>query len=509
VKITVWRQFYPAANDKEKEKNTMQTISRAAFSLALLGIATGVALAQPFAYVADGGSGAVFGYTVDPATGVLMEVNGPPFSAGSSPQAVVATPSGKFVYAANYDGTIYAFRLTGTNGALASTGSPYQAGAYPSGLAISPSGKFLYTGNINSNNISGFSIDSGTGALTQLSGSPFAGAIYPEWLAFTSSGKYLYASNTAYGTISGFAVGSDGSLTPVSGSPYTIGGYPFGLAVSPSGKFLYVPNESSISVFSIDSATGALTPISGSPFSTGGELRSVAITPSGQFLYSVGSENDYVSGFRIDRATGTLTAVAGSPFTAGLYPSYITISSSGQFAYVADENGGQVSGYSIDPSTGALMPLSSSPFPAGIYPEFIAFANPATKACGALNVSAEATLAPGPYTRQSRGSDLWNETLTITNGVTPISGPLSVVLEDLPSSTTTLSGTYPGLTTTYCFSAAGNYVVPIDSLIPPANDDTLLAGEALPVPFVFATTGGTSVKPTHYKATLISGTLDK
>jgi hypothetical protein len=83
------------------------------------------------------------------------------------------------------------------------------------------------------------------------------------------------------------------------------------------------------------------------------------------------------------------------------------------------------------------------------------------------------------------------------------------VLTDLPSSTTTLSGTYPGLTTTYCFSAAGNYVVPIDSLLPPGNDDTLLAGEALSVPFVFGTTGGTSVKPTHYKAKLISGTLDK
>ncbi|MGO4882069.1 MAG: hypothetical protein ACLP59_14750 [Bryobacteraceae bacterium] len=31
-----------------------------------------------------------------------------------------------------------------------------------------------------------------------------------------------------------------------------------------------------------------------------------------------------------------------------------------------------------------------------------------------------------------------------------------------------------------CFSAAGNYVVPIDSLIPPANDDILLPGEGFP-----------------------------
>ena len=132
------------------------------------------------------------------------------------------------------------------------------------------------------------------------------------------------------------------------------------------------------------------------------------------------------------------------------------------------------------------------------------------KSCGALDVSAEATLTPGPYTRQSRTSDLWNETLTITNGVTPIPGPLSVVLLGLPSSTTTLSGTYPGLTTTYCYSVAGDYVVPIDALLPPVNDDTLLPGEVLSVPFVFqATQGGAPVKPTGYKAKLISGTLNK
>ena len=154
------------------------------------------------------------------------------------------------------------------------------------------------------------------------------------------------------------------------------------------------------------------------------------------------------------------------------------------------------------------MPLEGSPFNARAYLECIALVNPATKACGALNVSAEATLTPGP-THQPR-TDLWNESLTITNGVTPVSGPLSVVLLGLLSSTTTLSGTYTGLTTTYCFSTAGNYVVPIDSLIPPGNDDTLLPAEVLSVPFVFqATQDGSPVKPSAYKPLLISGTLNK
>jgi len=277
------------------------------------------------------------------------------------------------------------------------------------------------------------------------------------------------------------------------------------LAVSPSGKFLYVPGSPNISAYRIDSATGALSPVSGSPFATIGNLAAVAITPSGHFLYAPGTvDNAY--GFRINAATGALTPISGSPFAAGDDPYFMAISNSGQFAYAADAKGDEISGYSIDASSGKLTPLTSSPFPAGAFPTSIALVNPAVESCGALNVSAETTLAPGPYTRQSKTSDLWNEALAITNGVTPIPGPLSVVLTELPSSTTTLSGTYPGLSTTYCFSPAGNYVVPIDSLLPPANDDTLLPGEVLSVPFVFEVTSG---RPTHYRPKLISGTLDK
>jgi 6-phosphogluconolactonase (cycloisomerase 2 family) len=458
---------------------------------------------------------------VDPTTGALTELASSPFPTGSYPVAVQATPSGKFVYVTNqYDSTISAYSLDGTNGTLTPIqGSPFATGPYPFGLAISPSGKLLYTANNGPlfgqqgpGNISAFSIDGATGALTPVAGSPFAAGALMNWVAFTPSGKYLYASNSASteNDVYGFVVNSDGSLTGVPGSPYAAGTYPGQLAVSPSGKYLYVPNwdSSDISAYSINSATGALTPISGSPFAVSGVAGGVSVTPSGQFLYSAGSSSNDISAFRIKPTTGALTPISGSPFPAGLDTIFVAISDSGRFAYATDYSTPQISEYSIDLSTGALTPLAKS-FSAGHSPIFMAFANPAVKSCGALNVSAEATLAPGAYTRQSKGSDLWNEKLGITNGVTPISGPLSVVLTDLPSSTTTLSGTYPGLTTTYCFSATGNYVVPIDSLLPPGNDDTLLAGEGLSVPFVFAAQGGSSVKPTHYKAKLISGTLDK
>jgi hypothetical protein len=48
--------------------------STAALALALFGITTGAVMAQPFAYVANGGSNNVSGYSVDPATGALAQV---------------------------------------------------------------------------------------------------------------------------------------------------------------------------------------------------------------------------------------------------------------------------------------------------------------------------------------------------------------------------------------------------------------------------------------------------
>ena len=167
-------------------------------------------------------------------------------------------------------------------------------------------------------------------------------------------------------------------------------------------------------------------------------------------------------------------------------------------------------GYSINAATGTLTPIVGSPFATGSSPESIALADPAVEECGAFNVSREATLTPGPYTRQPMKSDLFDEALTITNGITAIPGPLSVVLLGLPSSTTTLSGTYKGLSTTYCFSASGNYVVPINSLLPAGNRGVLLPDEIVDVPFVFqAAEGGHAVKPTGYVPKLIRGTLNK
>jgi 6-phosphogluconolactonase (cycloisomerase 2 family) len=62
-------------------------------------------------------------------------------------------------------------------------GSPFTTGTFPAGVAVDFSGKFLYTANESSNNVSGFTINSTTGALTPLAGSPFPAGNFSIWLA--------------------------------------------------------------------------------------------------------------------------------------------------------------------------------------------------------------------------------------------------------------------------------------------------------------------------------------
>src|SRR5260370_1345284 len=53
-----------------------------------------------FAYVANFRSGDVSAYTIDGATGALMEVDGSPFPAGSGPWSVTVDPTAQFAYVA-------------------------------------------------------------------------------------------------------------------------------------------------------------------------------------------------------------------------------------------------------------------------------------------------------------------------------------------------------------------------------------------------------------------------
>jgi 6-phosphogluconolactonase len=236
-----------------------------------------------FAYVADF-RGNVLGYTIDPSTGVLTQVASSPFTAGQGPNSVAVDPSGKFAYVVNEDdNTVSGYTINPTTGALtAIAGPPFAAVFGAIFVAVDPSGKFAYVANSSSSgqngSVSAYTIDPSTGALTAI-GSPVMSGQGPQSVAVDPSGKFAYVTNAVDNTVSAYTIDpSTGVLTQVASSPFTAGQGPNSVAVDPSGKFAYVANFSgnSVSGYTIDPSTGALTSI-GSAFAAGGEPFSVAI----------------------------------------------------------------------------------------------------------------------------------------------------------------------------------------------------------------------------------------
>jgi DNA-binding beta-propeller fold protein YncE len=245
------------------------------------------------------------------------------------------------------------------------------------------SGKFAYVANLggSSGNVSAYTIDRTTGALSSVPGSPFAAGSRPRSVAVDPSGKFAYVANQSNpGTVSAYTINSTtGVLSPVTGSPFAAGSGPRSVAVDPSSKFAYVANgDGSVSAYTIDSTTGALNQLSNSPFMAGSGPISVAVDPSGKFAYvaNIGSAN--VSAYTIDSTTGALSQLTNSPFPAGSGPQSVAVDPSGKFAYVANQSAGFASGtvsaYKIDSTTGALSSVPGSPFAAGSSPQSVAIA---------------------------------------------------------------------------------------------------------------------------------------
>lgn len=271
-----------------------------------------IAVAGQFLYISlptttcSGSAGLLFGYSINPTTGLPTPLAGSPFSAGLSTS--------------------------------------------PTGMATIPNGFFLYVADVG--RIDAFTVDPTTGVLTAIPGSPFASGSNAQ-LVVDPSGSFLYASgNDVPGRVFAFAIDSVGALRPVSGSPFAIPGrtdsQPYGIV--DTGKFvytaLYAANQ--IAAFSIDSATGTLTSVQGSPFPTGGNPSVLALADN--FLYGVNTQDGSISGYAINPATGALTPIPGSPFFSDC--ATMAADLSGKYLYVSTSVG--ILGFDINPTTGVL-----------------------------------------------------------------------------------------------------------------------------------------------------------
>jgi 6-phosphogluconolactonase len=283
-----------------------------------------------FAYVGNNTGKNISAYTIDAATGALSEIPGSPFSAGDSPFTVTVDPSGRFVYATLTTGSssrvdrVVSYSIDATTGALTSTGTA-NTGFFPDAFTLEPLGRFAYVANDLSASISVYSIDSSTGALSEVAGSPFTLAYAPISITVDTAGKFLYIPRTdtiGNSYISVLSIDSStGVLSEIPGSPFAAGLNSTTLTIAPSGKFAYVGsgggNAGSLSVYAIDAATGALTNIGAAATPNGSY--GVKIDPSGRVAYSI-------YGPRVDAGSilaFTLNTTTGEPTYIGSVPTGI------------------------------------------------------------------------------------------------------------------------------------------------------------------------------------------
>lgn len=186
-------------------------------------------------------------------------------------------------------GWLFGFAI-GTSGALSPTaGSPYEAGVKPTSLAADPTNRFLYITDYASNQLIGYTLQSGEVPEFMVAG-PFKAGSEPSAVTIDPRGLYIYVANALSSTVNPY------TITLSSGIPSAIVGtasantvlvtdtQPVSIVVDPAlGRWVYTANYlgNDISGFYLNPNTGALSAAQSTPYPTGVNPTALAVVPHG------------------------------------------------------------------------------------------------------------------------------------------------------------------------------------------------------------------------------------
>ena len=248
-----------------------------------------------FVYVVDNQDDNIWGDSINVPAGSLTTLPGSPVYASENGSVGVAVDSvgGHTYTVASFDyyfdkctqscsnGHLYVYNypLFGptTTGQIIPPDNTITVGPSPSSLALDPAGWFALVTDVTTNSLYVIS----TISQFQVAGSPFATGQSPLSVTVDPSGRFVYVANQGSNNVSAYTINqTTGALSPIPGSPFAVGNGPVFVAVDMSGSFVYVTNQgdNTVSAFSINPASGALTPVAGSPFNTGTAPVSVVTT---------------------------------------------------------------------------------------------------------------------------------------------------------------------------------------------------------------------------------------
>jgi 6-phosphogluconolactonase (cycloisomerase 2 family) len=175
-----------------------------------------------YAFVSNNGSLNISAFSVNPATGQLSP-KGTPISAGHSPVQSKTDPPGAHLYVEDDANNVFYTYNIADDGTLSHFSPPtFPAPFSPQYPALSPSGNFLYVPSFlpqmggPSSTVGVYSIDPATGALVEISGSPFVTELFAESIAIDPSGNFAYVPSEAVNFITGYSLNSvTGAMSPL------------------------------------------------------------------------------------------------------------------------------------------------------------------------------------------------------------------------------------------------------------------------------------------------------
>jgi 6-phosphogluconolactonase len=289
-----------------------------------------------FMYSAYSAAGLIFGWSLN-GNGTITAINGvTPLSAlylftntSAGTQAMVANPAGTLLFVLDQNDEQVDVYQIGSTGALSSNPTIIQlpSGFRPYNLAVDGQGKFLYISNIvglATTEVAVYNISSAT--LTP----PVSMAL--QQMQGEASGTYMIGTRADTSNLDNnlhvmSIDSSTGALTEVgTGLPTT--DTPALVAVQPNagGNLVYsVDFSGTVDGASLNLTTGSLTAVAGSPFSIEG--LSAEFDPAGKYLFVVeGTSLSHSSlfGFDVSASSSLATPLASVGWAAGAWQPFDT-----------------------------------------------------------------------------------------------------------------------------------------------------------------------------------------
>ncbi|MGD8845581.1 MAG: beta-propeller fold lactonase family protein [Desulfobacteraceae bacterium] len=297
---------------------------------------------------------------------------------------VAVSPDGRNLYAVGeWDDGLAVFSRDSTTGRLTFVEVQKEGVGGVDGLEgavaveVSPDNRHVYVAGSLEDNVTLFSRDSTTGALTFQ-------AVYKDGvggvdgicgasaIAFSPDGRHIYVTGYYGDTLAVFNRDSmTGELTFVEAHTDDAAGVDglggaYGVTMSPGGEHLYVAGEfdDAVALFARDNTTGRLTFVEAVFDGVGGVeglagAIDMAISSDGSHLYVAGWFDDSLVTFNRDSATGVLTFVQMlQDDTAGVDALYgarsVVVSPDGDHLYVSGEYDNAVGLFARDSASGQL-----------------------------------------------------------------------------------------------------------------------------------------------------------